>query len=583
MSQQEIRQKFIEFFQKREHALVASSSLLPDDASVLLTTAGMQQFKPYYTGAASPMTDFGSLNTVSIQKCMRTSDIEEVGDQSHLTFFEMLGNFSFGGYWKKEAIQLAYEFITKEMGLTIGYVTVFGGNEFVPRDDESAEIWASLDSSLKIVDGSVEDNFWGPTGNEGPCGPTTEIYVNGLEVWNIVFNQFYYNSSREQLLAGNTDFKLATLDQTGIDTGMGIERLAMVVQKKSNLFETDLFQPIIQIMPDDDIPERVHRIIADHSRAIAFLVCDGVTPSNKEQGYILRRLMRRLIVQCHLNGIELETIADIFDQLVTQYGPFYPELNADTIKTAFNAENDKFQKTFKKGLAELDKMSAVDDAGAFKLYESFGLPFDIIAEVAGDKAKGLTRDGFEAERKRHQEISRAGAEKKFGGHGIIIKEGDLSAENDEELKKKTRLHTATHVVVAALEHVLGQKLPQAGSDINAERLRFDFKFPRKVTPEELKQAEDLANQIVERDLTVTWQEMELQAAFASGASGAFKHKYPPRVKVYTIEDPEDSKGWFSRELCGGPHVTHTGMIGHIRITKEESVSGGNRRIRASIN
>ena len=543
-----------------------SSSLLPTDSSVLFTTAGMQQFKPYYTGTADAMKDFGSLNTVSIQKSMRTSDIDSVGDESHLTFFEMLGNFSFGGYWKKEAIEYAYEFITKEMGLNIDYVSVFAGEGIVPADEESENIWKSVDSSITVKRHGRADNFWGPTGSEGPCGPTTEIYVNGLEVWNIVFNQYYQHADKH----------LEPLKTQGIDTGMGLERLAMVVQQKQNIFETDLFEPLIKILPEN-IDIRIQRIMVDHARASAFLISDGVVPSNKEQGYVLRRLLRRLIVHAHMSNIETEVIRELLLTVIKHYSAYYSNLNSETILTEFNKENDKFQKTFKNGLKELEKLTTVDGASAFKLFESFGLPFEIIKEVGGDKVKTLSREEFEAERKRHQEISRAGVEKKFGGHGI--KEGDLTAENAEEMKKVTRLHTATHIIVASLQKVLGQKLPQAGADITVERLRFDFTFPRKVTPEELKQAEDIANEIVDKDLPVTCREMDLQEALDSGASAFFKLKYPPRVKVYTVGAESNP---FSRELCGGPHVSHTAEIGHITITKEESVSGGNRRIRATI-
>lgn len=545
-----------------------SSSLLPDDPSVLFTTAGMQQFKPYYTGVADAMKDFDSLNTTSIQKSMRTSDIDEVGDESHLTFFEMLGNFSFGGYWKKEAIQYAHEFITKEMGLKIDYVSVFGGEGEVPADNESEEIWKSIDYALEVKKFGRSDNFWGPTGNEGPCGPTSEIYVDGIEIWNLVFNQYYQDASG----------KLELLKTQGIDTGMGLERLAMVAQTKNNIFETDLFEPLISILPKET-PEPIKRVIVDHARSTAFLISDGVTPSNKEQGYVLRRLMRRLIVHAHTNSVEIEALKDILKSVVQHYGSYYPNLNPMLILSEFDKENEKFQRTFKNGLKEMEKLSVIDNPSAFKLFESFGLPYEIIKEMGATKAETLTREGFEEEFKKHQEISRAGAEKKFGGHGIVAKEGELAADNQEELIKKTRLHTATHVVVAALEKVLGEPLKQAGADINSERLRFDFKFPRKVTPEEIQEAEKIANQAVVDDLEVWFEELPLEEAFASGAHGAFAHKYPPRVKVYTI-GPKES--YFSREICGGPHVTHTGEVGQIKIIKEESVSGGNRRIRAVI-
>src|SRR3989344_965245 len=540
MSHQEIRGKFKIFFESKGHKWVESSSLLPSDPSVLFTTAGMQQFKSYYTDPSSAST----LNVASIQKCMRTSDIDEVGDDSHLTFFEMLGNFSFGGYWKKEAIQYAYEFITKEMGLTIEQVSVFQGEGNVPADEESEKIWQEVAPGINVKKFARADNFWGPTGAEGPCGPTTEIYVNGMEVWNIVFNEYYQNS----------DGTLKPLETKGIDTGMGLERLAMVVQGKKNIFETDLFA----------FAKNVSRIVADHCRGIAFLISDGVQPSNKEQGYILRRLIRRVIIQ----GQDGNNLYELLNSVVQEYKPFYPNLDENKVTEVVKAEAEKLWKTLAKGLAELNKLESVDISTAFKLYESYGLPYESIKDSG--KAKDLTREAFDMEMQRHREISRAGADKKFVGHG-------MTGEARDPIK--TRLHTPTHIIEVALEKVLGQKLPQAGSDINTERLRFDFKFPRKVTSEELKQAQDMANEIVDKDLPVTCEEMDLQAALDSGASAFFKLKYPPRVKVYSIGKPGD---WYSRELCGGPHVTHTGEVGHITITKEESVSGGNRRIRATI-
>lgn len=558
-----------------------SSSLLPDDPSVLFTTAGMQQFKPYYTGQADAMKDFGSLNTASIQKSMRTSDIDEVGDESHLTFFEMLGNFSFGGYWKEAAIAWAHEFITKEMGLKIDYVSVFEGSKGMPADEESELIWKELakneDVEIKIKKMGIDDNTWGPTGNEGPCGPTTEIYVNGVEIWNIVFNEFYYKGNREQLLNETDQNKFEHLKPAGIDTGMGLERLTMAVQKVPTIFETDLFLPLTDFL-SKELPVKIRRIIADHARSVMFLLSDGVRPSNKEAGYVLRRLLRRVFVYQHLHGLRPDTLEELMKIVFENYGGIYPELlnNKNDTINAMWAEYEKFNKTVGRGVKELEKLAEINGQSAFSLYESYGLPYEIIKELGGDKAKSLTRESFEEEFKRHQEISRAGAEKKFGGHGI--KEGDLTAADAEEMKKKTRLHTATHVVAAALQQVLGQKLPQAGSDITAERLRFDFTFPRKVTPEELKKAEEIANKIVKDDLPVTWKEMGLVEALKSGASAFFKLKYPPRVKVYTIGDESHP---FSRELCDGPHVSHTGEIGKITITKEESVSGG-RRIRATV-
>ncbi len=610
MTQKEIRERFIKFFESKGHAVVPSSSLLPTDPSVLFTTAGMQQFKPYYINPA----EAPDKNVVSIQKCLRTSDIDEVGDDSHLTFFEMLGNFSFGDYWKKEAIEYAHEFITKEMGLTIDYVSVFQGEEGVPADEESEKIWQSIDPALKIKRAGREDNFWGPTGEEGPCGPTTEIYVNDLEVWNIVFNEYYQSADKQ----------LKPLAIKGIDTGMGLERLAMVVQNKSNIFETDLFSNVFSFALFAGAPDELKsgRIIADHLRASVFLIADGVQPSNKERGYILRKLIRRLLV--HSKNIQIPTsvIADFMQKIIIEYGKSHSELidNQQSIINEFTKEVTKFLLTLDKGLEEFYKKypglkaqelvpgqsvkpfvvgQKISGKDAFDLYQSYGFPPEVIKEIAENHLYEFDEEGFNKEMEIHKNISRAGVEKKFGGHGIHphtitnevgsaegnrsfgvgVKEADLSVERREEMKKKTRLHTATHLLDAALRKVLGQELAQAGADITVERLRFDFNFPRKITPEELKQAEDMANEIVKKDLPVTFKEVDLQEALDSGAAGIFKAKYPPRVKVYTVGEDNN---WFSREICAGPHVTHTGEIGHITITKEESVSGGNRRIRATV-
>ncbi|OGM96997.1 MAG: hypothetical protein A2817_01930 [Candidatus Yanofskybacteria bacterium RIFCSPHIGHO2_01_FULL_39_8b] len=570
LTHQKIRQKFLEFFEQRGHKIVSSSSLLPNDQSVLFTTAGMQQFKPYYTGQADAKKDFDFLNTVSIQKSMRTSDIDEVGDETHLTFFEMLGNFSFGGYWKKEAIQYSHDFITKEMGLRIGHVSVFEGlpSAGVPVDEESEQIWKSLDSNIVVKKANIHDNFWGPTGNEGPCGPTTEIYLDGVEVWNIVFNEFYYSGSREELLSGKSSKKLDKLKTLGIDTGMGLERLTMVLQHKNNIFETDLFEPLTQSIPNH-FDLRTKRIIADHSRTIVFLSSEGIIPSNKEQGYVLRRLMRRIMA--------LNISEDIIDSVINTYAEQYPELQAKRreIHNIYSEELVKFNKTLRGGLNELKRLEKVDAVGAFRLYESFGLPYELIKDVAKDRAKDLAREAFDQEFKKHQEKSRAGAEKKFGGHGLLLDTGELRAGNEEELKKATRLHTATHLLHASLRKVLGEEVKQAGSDITAERLRFDFNFSHKLTSEELQKIEDMANETVENDYKITKEEMSYEDAIKSGALAFFKLKYPPTVNVYSVGD-------FSKELCGGPHVSHTAEVGHIRITKEEAVSAGVRRIRAVV-
>ena len=579
MESAEIRKKFLAFFKARGHAVVPSSSLIPDDPSVLLTTAGMQQFKRYYTGELDAMKDFGSKSTVSIQKSFRTSDIDEVGDDTHDTFFEMLGNFSFGGYWKKEALTAAHEFMTKELGLTISYVTVFKGSDVVPKDEESKKIWVEL-GVKDVREEGMEDVFWGPTGTSGPCGPTTEIYCkagNGKEVenWNIVFNEFFCDGSRDALLAGKA--KLTPLAVKGIDTGMGLERLAMVAQKKSTIFETDLFAPLIAGLPAG-VDAKSARVAADHARGISFLLSDGVRPSNKGAGYVLRRLMRRIIVHEHLS--EKKFIREILKKVVAQYNPFYPELNEALILEEFEKENEKFQKTLKTGLKELEKVSAIDAVSAFKIYESFGLSYEIIKELGGARAAALTRDGFDAEFRKHQELSRVGAEKKFGGHGLILDTGELKAGNEEEMKKVLRLHTATHLLQQALREVLGPEVHQMGSDITPDRTRFDFAFPRKVTPEEIKKVEVVVDAKITEDLPVSFKEMPKSEAEKLGALHFFKEKYPDNVKVYFVG--RDLATAWSKEFCGGPHVTHTGEVGRFRIAKEEAVGAGVRRVRGVV-
>lgn len=596
MSSKELRIAFLEFFQKHGHTVVPSSSLIPDDPSVLLTTAGMQQFKPYYTGAADPMVSphptlggksLGSRNAASIQKSFRTSDIDEVGDERHLTFFEMMGNFSFGGYFKKEAIAYGYDFLKNTLGLEIDYVTVFDPEKVpegdwrkhgVPFDEESHKLWKGIGMPESKIRREGVDNFWGPTGGEGPCGPTTEIYIDGIEVWNIVFNQFYCDKTQ----------KLTPLKIQGVDTGMGLERLAMVSQGKANIFETDLFADFISLLPKTGFTERSKRILADHVRAISFLISDGVLPSNKYAGYVLRRLIRRVIVHEYLYALGNYNIAEktgierihtyaLLKNVIENYKETYPELNERILKV-FEEENKKFRKTLDIGLQELYRTDTIDAKSAFKLYESYGLPFEVIKELGRDKTRHLRRGDFDKEFEKHQAISRAGQERKFGGHGLLLDTGELKAANEAELERVTRLHTATHLLQAALRKVLGESVHQAGSDITAERTRFDFTFDRKLTPEELKQVEDLVNKAIQDDLTVSYEEMPYENAIQTGALHFAKEKYPPKVKVYTMDSkyPEP----FSKELCGGPHVTHTGQVGKFKILKEESVGAGLRRLRA---
>jgi len=588
MNQGQIREKFLDFFKEREHTIVSSSSLLPDEPSVLFTTAGMQQFKPYYTRKADPIKDFNSLNTVSIQKSMRTSDIEEVGDDSHLTFFEMMGNFSFGGYFKKESIEWAYQFITKEMGLEIDYVSVFEGGNNIPADEESEKIWKEVDPSIRIKKFGMADNFWGPTGNEGPCGPTTEIYVknakgDSVEIWNVVFNEFYYPGSREDLESGTTDKNLNKLEFPGIDTGMGIERLAMVSQKTGNIFDTDLFLPIIETLPDG-LDQKSKRIVADHMRASVFLISDGITPSNTDQGYILRRLLRRVIRLLAKESVGLDIIVN---KIIQEYGDHYLEIKnkKDQIVVVINAEAEKFKQTLANGLGQFEKIvkqnKQISGEDAFQLYATYGFPVELTEELAIEKGAHVDMDDFNKSFEKHQKLSKAGAEKKFGGHGLITDTGELKAKNEEELQKATRLHTATHILQTALRIVLGNEVEQKGSDINADRLRFDFSFPRKLTDEEKEKVEKIVNEAIKNNLNVKKEEMPYEKAIEEGALAFFRQKYPKTVNVYSITDPKTGKV-FSKELCGGPHVNLTGEIGKFRIKKEESSSAGVRRIKAVI-
>ncbi|MDP1719237.1 MAG: alanine--tRNA ligase [bacterium] len=593
MSSEEIRKSFLDFFKSKGHTVVPSSSLLPTDPSVLLTTAGMQQFKPYFTGELNAQKDFGSLNVCSVQKCFRTSDIDEVGDNTHLTFFEMLGNFSFGGYFKKEAIHFAFEYVTKVLGVNpeLIYVTIFAGESAtaaggasVPYDSESFDIWHNELGmpAEKIFKRGRADNFWGPTGNEGPCGPTTEIYVarnteeakkgEGVEIWNNVFNQFYQRA----------DTTLEKLKTPGIDTGMGFERLATIMQGAPSVFETDIFSDLIAKIREmaPGIDNRVVRILADHLRSSIFLVADGVRPSNKEAGYILRRLLRRVLAYQTIHDVHGNLLEMAVSWAKEKFGNIYPEVKEPRILEVLEAEKDKFEQAIALGVKEIKKYKEIGAKEGFYLYETFGLPFELIRELASEASKNLDRGEFDEEFKKHQEISRAGVEKKFGGHGLLLDTGELKAKDAEELQKVTRLHTATHLMQAALRKVLGNEVQQKGSDITVERTRFDFIFPRKLTPKEIKKVEDLVNEVIQKDLPVGFIEMPKEEGAKTGALHFFLDKYPEKVKVYYVGHDLDSA--FSKEFCGGPHVDHTLTIGKFRIAKEEAVSAGVRRIRGVV-
>lgn len=573
MDSRKIREKFINFFKDKGHKIAPSSSLIPDDPSVLLTTAGMQQFKPYYLGEKSPYGD----RVATIQRCFRTSDIEEVGDESHLTFFEMLGNFSFNNnYFKKDIIGWAYEFLTKELKISENriYATVFEGDEDTPFDQESYDTLKALGlGDDEIKKSGRKDNFWGPTGAEGPCGPTVEFYIDGLEVWNLVFNEYFRSK----------DGGLKQLEKKGVDTGMGLERLAKVMQEVETVFETDLFFPVIkktqELSEECMVPETLHKkyvgIVADHMRGSVFLIGDGVLPSNIERGYILRRLLRRAIRYAKLLELPENWHAEIVKIIIENYKEYYPELGRkeNEIIKAIKEENEKFGKTLDRGLRELEKLDKIDAEKAFNIFQTYGFPLEMIKEELDKRKLFIDEKDFQEEFRRHQEKSRAGLEKKFGGHGLIMDTGELKAGSEEEIEKATRLHTATHLLHQALRMVLGGKVRQMGSDINAERLRFDFTHDKKITPEELQKIENIVNEKIAENLEVKMEEMPYKKATESGALAFFRGKYPEVVRVY-------SAGVFSKEVCGGPHASRTGELGKFKIKKEESSSAGVRRIRA---
>ncbi len=559
-----------------------SSSIIPADPSVLFTTAGMQQFKPYYLGEKSPYGE----KTASCQKCFRTSDIEEVGDETHLTFLEMLGNFSFGGYFKKEAINLAYDFLFKELKLSLNdaIFTVFEGDpstnsgQVVPSDQESIDIWKKLGvPDDKIKKCGRADNFWGPTGDEGPCGPTTEIHLKGIEVWNLVFNEYYQDKEK----------KLTPLKQKGVDTGMGLERLAMAAQGKNSVYETDLFLPLIKEIPGTN--GKAKRIITDHVKGAVFLISEGILPSNVERGYILRRVLRRAIRYGRLLNLPKNFLIPLAQKIIEIYREVYPELksNEADILTAIQNEEEKFEKTMDDGIKALKKIYGkfiggvdpenlpkrtiiegnvmrINGQEIFHIYETYGLPPELSQEIMtgwGIIFDEQTMKECEEAFKKHQEISRAGMEKKFKG-GLA----DTSAQ-------VVKYHTTTHLLLAALREILDSEIYQKGSNITAERLRFDFNYPEKLSEKQIKEVENLVNKKIQDDIKVEMMELPKVEALKMAKISFDPSKYGEIVKVYKIDD-------FSIELCAGPHVKKTSELGLFKIIKEESSGAGIRRIRA---
>ena len=549
MQSNEIRSKFRKFFEQKGHKIIPSSSLVPEnDPSVLFTTAGMQQFKPYYTNPASADKDFGNRNIATVQKCVRTSDIDEVGDDTHHTFLEMLGNFSFGGYGKKEAIAYAYEFITQELNLSISYVTFYKGDKNVPRDEESAKIWHEL--GIKDIREDGADVFWGPTGDSGPCGPTTEIYCknakgNDVEIWNIVFNEFFCDGSREKLDKGEATLK--KLPIVGIDTGMGFERLVAIVQNKRNNYETDLF---------NNEKTREERIVADHVRTALFIISDGVVPTNTGRGYILRRLIRRAV------RFSKEPLQKEIERFKKVYNGIY---NLDD-KREIEKEENKFRHTLEHGLKEFEK--GIDP---FVLATTYGFPIELTLELAKEKNIKIDLEDFNKKMAEHQKLSQTASAGMFKG-GL--------ANHDP---KTIKLHTAHHLLLAGLQAVVDKNIKQRGSNITEERLRMDFLCDHKLTDEEKKKVEDWVNDKIKMGLNVVHREMPLAEAEKLGAEMEFGAKYPETVSVYFIEDSSGKA--ISKEFCGGPHVANTRdpealPKGNFKIQKEEAVAQGIRRIKA---
>ena len=590
LNSKELRKLYLEFFQKKGHAVIPSASLIPEnDPTVLFTTAGMHPLVPYLMGEKHPE----GTRLCDVQKCVRTGDIDEVGDTSHCTFFEMLGNWSLGDYFKQEAIAFSWEFLTSEEYLGIPkdklYFTCFAGDEDAPRDTVAHDRWVEMGvdpSHIFYLD--KKHNWWGPAGQTGPCGPDTEMFYDTgkpacgpdcspacscgkyLEIWNDVFME--YNK------VGEGQFE--PLAQKNVDTGMGLDRTIATLQGVESVYDTDAFTGILATISRlsgkqyKDSPEitKAFRIVADHIRCAVFMLGDqkGITPSNVDQGYILRRLIRRAIRFSMQLDIPEGGLNEVAQAVIDQYGDFYTELldNKEKVLSELSKEEGRFARTLKKGIKEFERMSAtlegqrIDGPSAFRLYDTFGFPIEFTQELAAEKGLEVDVEGYHAAFSEHQKKSQAGAEQRFKG-GM--------ADNTEAT---TALHTATHLLNAALKKVLeDENIQQKGSNITAERLRFDFNFPRKVTREELDKVEAVVNEAIAANYEVTVEEMTVDEAKAAGAVGVFDSRYGTKVKVYTM-------GPVSKEICGGPHVARTGELGKFKIKKEEASSSGVRRIKA---
>ena len=582
----EIRNKYLDFFKRHEHAVIPSAPLIPEnDPSVLFTTAGMQPLVPYLLGEKHPegtrLTDF--------QKCLRTNDIDEVGDNRHLTYFEMLGNWSLGDYFKEESIAMSFEFLTKELGIPVEKlsVTCFAGDEDCQRDEVTASCWKKAGIPEDRIYYFGKDDNWWIAGEEGPCGPDTEMFYDTgkpkcsencnpscgcgkyVEIWNNVFMEFFKTK----------DGKYTKLKQHNVDTGLGLERMTMLLQGKETPFDTELFKPVMDKLQElagenDSIESR--RIVAEHLRASMMIIQDGGLPSNVDRGYILRRLIRRMVRHLRKLQINLNELEELIDLNIDTLKEMYPELhqNSNKIKSVIIEEKDKFEKTLERGEREFNKIvnrmknegqDTISGQDLFTLYETDGFPPEVTQDLAREAGLKVDTTEFDKLFKEHQEKSRMGSEQKF--------KGGLAGTGEQEV----RYHTATHLLNAALKVILGKDVHQKGSNITPERMRFDFSCDHKLTDEEKKKVEDLVNEWISRGLDVKCEEMKKDDAIKSGAECMFIEKYPDIVTVYSIGNDKET---VSKELCGGPHVKNTSELGHFKIKKEEASSAGVRRIKA---
>jgi len=560
MTTKELKEKYLKFFEERGHKIIPSASLIPEnDPGALFISAGMHPLVPYLLGEKHPMGN----KLVDVQKCIRTGDIDDVGDDWHLTFFEMLGNWGLGSYWKEESIKMSWEFLTKELNLDPNKLsfTCFGGDDDAPKDEESARAWESLGVSKdKIKFLGKEDNWWGQSAG-GPCGPDTEIFYDGVEIWNNVFME--YNKT--------VDGKFEPLKQKNVDTGMGLERTTAILtclpvgrDNVKNVYDIEPLKSIVEKIKElsEIYNERSARIIADHIRASVFIISDGIVPSNIEQGYVVRRLIRRAVRYGKKIGIEKSFTHKIGKLVIDLMEDEWSELkkNEKFIIEQLTQEEEKFEKTLGKGLKEFEK-----GTDPFILFTTYGFPIEMIEELAKEKGITLDKDKFQKEFKQHQELSRTATAGKFKS-GL--------ADNSEQVVK---YHTATHLLLAALRKILGEHVFQKGSNITAERLRFDFSHFEKLTKEQIKEIEDMINGQIQKSLPICCEEMSLDEAKNKNAMGVFENKYGDKVKVYSVGTSDCP---YSCEICSGPHVTNTNQLGHFKIIKEEASSSGVRRIKA---